>query len=222
MALRVVSSKALAFTFGAVAFIGVAACSDLKEGTDPSDVRSPLPSGSPSSPAPSSSLPISPEGGTTVTAPPSSTGPGPRGALPNGYCCTADTDCRARSCVAGMCADTCADEDGCLDTAGPFTCEGARGEKRCVPQGAVTCVPAASFARGTKKLGECCVATHDARAGLECEGGRCDAFGPTTNPYICGQACEKAADCPGAYMCIPGPYNFKICVPEATQQYTCK
>lgn len=202
---------------------GATACSGLKDGVDPDGVSSPA-GPAKSSPASSSSAPLprAPEGSTPVGSPPSTNGAGAHGALPNGYCCSASTECRGRTCTNGMCIDTCAEDDGCLDMAGPFTCQGRSGDRRCVPSPTVRCVAAADFRRGTKKLGECCTATHDARAGLECEGGRCEAFGPTSNPYICGQACEKASDCPGAYMCVPGPYDFKICVPESTESYSCK
>ena len=208
-----------------VAAAGLVACTSLREGSL-SDDPGPSPSasttnGSPT-PSPPPSLPISPEGGNAVTTPGPAFGAGPFGALPNGYCCADAKDCRSRRCESGMCIDTCGDDDGCLDTAGEFSCQGPPREKVCVPKGALTCVPAADFRRGDKKLGACCTATHDARAGLECEGGRCDAFGPPSNPYICGQACERPSDCPGAFACMPGPYGFRICIPESTETYTCK
>ena len=209
---------ALAF---ALAFAAVA-CSGLKEGAETDEASASLPGPTTSASTAAPGLPLAPDGGTTVTAPPSTTGAGPYGALPNGYCCSADTDCRNRTCTGGMCIDRCSDDDGCLDMAGPFTCQGGLHEKQCVPAATAKCVPATDFRRGTKKLGECCTATHDARAGLECEGGRCEAFGPSSNPYICGQACEKSSDCPGAFMCLRGPYDFKISVPESTDAYTCK
>ena len=187
-----------------VAAAGLVACTSLREGSVTDD-PAPSPSGATTtgSPAPSTapSLPISPEGGNAVAT------PGPT---------------FGRRCQSGMCIDTCGDDDGCLDTAGEFSCQGPPREKVCVPKGALTCVPAADFRRGDKKLGACCTATHDARAGLECEGGRCDAFGPPSNPYICGQACERPSDCPGAFACMPGPYGFRICIPESTETYTCK
>lgn len=194
------------------------ACSGLKDGqSDAADSgASTVPSSAPSSSSSAEAgTPIGPQPGVTPL------GPGFYGALPNGYCCTQNEDCRSRDCVDGaggrMCRERCTTADGCLDTAGPFTCKA----NRCEPEATTQCVPSGTFQRGTKKLGECCLATHDGRAGLECEGGRCDAFGADENPYICSQACKVAADCPGPFMCIPGPYDFKICVPEA-KTYTCK
>lgn len=121
-----------------------------------------------------------------------------------------------------MCADRCGDADGCLATAGSFTCEGASSDRACKPSAATRCIPGELFARGTRKLGDCCTATHDANAGLECEGGSCASFGKSGNPYICYQACTKAADCPGNYLCAPGAYDFKICVPESGESATCR
>lgn len=205
----------LAASLGAVT---VGACSGLKDGQVDTDGGSaPSTTGAPSSTASGgeAGTPIGPQPGTTPL------GPGFYGALPNGYCCTQDEDCRSRKCVDGiggrMCRDRCTTAESCLDAAGSFTCEA----NLCAPETGTTCVPANTFQRGTKKLGECCLATHDGRAGNECEGGRCDAFGADENPYICSQACKVPADCPGPYMCVPGPYDFKICVPEA-KTYTCK
>lgn len=204
---------------GLVGIVALGACSGLKDGEVDSDGgAAPSTSSAPTSsgPGPEAGTPIGPQPGTAPL------GPGFYGALPNGYCCTQDEDCRSRKCVDSlggrMCRDRCTSAEGCLDTAGPFTCDT---NDLCAPEAGTTCVPANTYQRGTKKLGECCLATHDGRAGNECEGGRCDAFGADENPYICSQACKSAADCPGPYMCIPGPYDFKICVPEA-KTYTCK
>lgn len=153
-------------------------------------------------------------------------GPGPFGALPSGYCCTKNEDCRYRDCatIGGMkmCTDPCDTNDGCNVLPG-YACVGATPQDsgRCEPTAAgAACVPAASFSRGAKKLGQCCTATHDATAGLECEGGQCGAFGDVSNPFICTNACAKPADCPGNYLCSPVTNTYSICVALAST-YTC-
>ncbi len=216
----------------ALAALGTA-CSNLKEGGDEPgapaavpDGAAPAPDGAPP-PAPTGSTPSPVDGSTPVGVGP--TGPGPFGALPNGYCCTDETQCRSRQCLDGpggkMCRDRCSTADGCLATAGAFTCEATGADPRerlCAPKAGTQCIPGAQFARGAKKLGDCCTATHDANAGLECEGGSCASFGAAGNPYICYQACSKPSDCPGPYMCAFGSYDFKICVPESGQSLTCR
>ena len=150
--------------------------------------------------------------------------PGPRGALPSGYCCTGDEQCRWRDCrdVAGArsCSDSCFDDDGCNATAG-MRCVGATGNTpgHCEPVAPGACLPAAQFHYGADKVGACCTATHDGRAGLDCEGGLCWAFGGLSNPYICIHVCTKAADCPADYLCSFAEH-FSVCVPLA-DPYTC-
>ncbi|HQY65320.1 MAG: hypothetical protein IPQ09_04625 [Myxococcales bacterium] len=212
--------------------LALAACSDLKEGGGDT-----LPDGGPTATG-EGGVPIAP------TAPPSGsgapddaatrpvgagpTGPGPFGALPNGYCCADASECRSRQCVDGpggrMCLDRCGDPSGCLATAGTFTCPSVGGgaDRLCAPSAATRCTPGNVYSRGTRKLGDCCTATHDANAGLECEGGMCSSFGKAGNRYICHQACSKPSDCPGNYMCALGPYDFKICVPESGESPTCR
>ncbi len=156
---------------------------------------------------------------TTGDASSTSFGPGRYGALPSGYCCTKNEECRYRTCSnfggVMMCSDPCDSIDGC-NTAPNLTCGSA--SKMCEPTGAGKCIAQSQWPLGTKKLGDCCVATHDGRAGQECEGNRCVAFGPTTNPYICTQACSKPSDCPGNFFCSIDAF----CVPSATDSYTCK
>ena len=154
------------------------------------------------------------------------TGPGPFGAMPTGYCCTKNEDCRFRNCatIGGvqMCSDPCDTNDGCNVKPG-YTCVGATPQDsgRCEPTAPGTaCIPAATFPRGGKKLGQCCTATHDANAGLECEGGQCGSFGDVSNPYICTNVCTKPADCPGNYLCSPVTNTYSICLALATT-YTC-
>lgn len=153
-------------------------------------------------------------------------GPGAFGALPSGYCCTKNDDCRYRNCATisgvAMCADPCETNDGCNIKPG-YTCVGANAQEtgRCEPTTpGAACIPASSFPLGTKKLGQCCTATHDANAGLECEGGHCGAFGDISNPYICTNVCSKPADCAGNYLCSPVSSAYSICVALAAT-YTC-
>jgi len=80
-------------------------------------------------------------------------------------------------------------------------------------------VPANQYVLGSKTLGQCCTATHDARAGLECIGGRCDGFGDVSNPFICTNCCSSPTDCPGNYQCL-NVGNYNVCAPLATT-YTC-
>ncbi len=202
------------------------ACSGLKEGTNDRDASTSgdLPSGDPGT---RPGIPgVEGPGSGDAQSPISSgaLGPGPFGALPNGYCCNTNEECRSRTCetTSGgtMCRDRCSSPDGCLAAAGTFTCEGGR-DGKCAPDPGTRCIASAQFVRGTKKLGDCCLATHDATAGLECEGGHCGSFGKAGNPYICYQVCSKASDCPGPYLCTPGPYNYKICIPESGESTTC-
>jgi hypothetical protein len=84
------------------------------------------------------------------------------------------------------------------------------------------CVPPSQYAHGTKGLGACCTATHDASAGNECLGGHCDSFGSVSNPYICVNVCDPAqpSDCPGNYQCLnTGTYGICAPVPDP---YTCQ
>ena len=151
-------------------------------------------------------------------------GTGAYGALPNGYCCATNDDCRHRNCVetggGKMCLDRCDAPTGCLRRAGGFTCQMTGGDGRCQPDMGTTCIPSGQFERGSKVLGDCCTATHDANAGLECQGGHCGAFGADSNPFICTQVCRSAVDCPGPYLCL-NTGDYKICAPQAST-YTCK
>jgi len=151
------------------------------------------------------------------------TGPGPYGALPSGYCCQSDLDCRYRSCVdingSKMCSDPCQSDDGCAGRISGLTCNQTSG--RCEPDSpTATCVDAATFPYGAKGLGACCIATHDGWAGFECQGNHCGAFGDLSNPYICTQVCYKPADCPGAFNCLSTGYGYGLCAPEAPT-YSC-
>lgn len=153
---------------------------------------------------------------------PGGTGPGPRGALPSGYCCTSASECRYRTCVdlggGKMCVDPCVDDDACTGPVTGLKCN--KTAKRCEPTPLTTaCRPSSTFRYGSRTLGKCCLATHNGWAGMECEGYHCISFGETTNPYICTHVCTKTTDCPGPYYCQPVE-GHSICWPSATT-YTC-
>jgi hypothetical protein len=157
------------------------------------------------------------------------TGPGPHGALPSGYCCSSDDECRYRNCAtingSKMCADVCSGPgtSGCDGDLAGFTCVGASAsaDGQCEPTSTTTaCVPASKFVHGTKKLGACCTALHTGKNGNECEGGHCASFGNINNPYICVNACASAADCPGNYTCSNTGSGYSICLMLA-DPYTC-
>jgi len=152
------------------------------------------------------------------------TGPGPWGALPTGYCCTSDEQCRFRACREfngiRMCVDDCSHLGGCQGHLAGFTCEGAPWGQ-CAPIAPdQACVPAHTFPGGPKELGACCTATRDGAAGLECEGGRCVAFGDQSNPFFCSRVCSKPADCPPPHTCSPVS-GHSICS-NLSESYTCR
>jgi hypothetical protein len=125
-----------------------------------------------------------------------------------------------------MCADACDSDLACQGIFSGFACADAGTFGQCMPTSPSTqCVPANQYTLGSKVLGQCCTATHDATAGLECLGGRCDGFGDATNPFICDQACNSAVDCPGPYDCLQVGDTYMECVPQAAEQsggtYTC-
>jgi hypothetical protein len=201
-------------------------CSSLKDpsdGTFPSDASTP-----PSDSGASSSGTATDSGreGTTSSGG-TATGPGPFGALPSGYCCSQDSECRFRRCLdiggAKRCADVCETEGGCNGGIAPMTCIGvtATDEGHCEPKAPDACVPAAQFVPGTKPIGACCAATNDLRSGLECAGGNCGASGDDTNPYVCTNVCGAEAVCPGTHQCLTLRTNMKICV-HLAKTYTCK
>jgi hypothetical protein len=149
------------------------------------------------------------------------TGPGPHGALPSGYCCTANAECRDRNCVdfggVRMCADECRAPEACQGRLSGLRCVIPDGGfyGRCEPaQAGTACVPASQFEYGPKKLGQCCDQTFDGRNGWQCEGNRCGQF--DNDPPMCTHTCDVPADCPGGYMCAPVADGYKICAPLST------
>lgn len=156
-------------------------------------------------------------------------GPGPEGALPTGYCCTSDEDCRNRYCVDlgggnKMCEDECdGSQSACQGLLSGFTCtwDDAMVYGFCEPTSPSTqCVPADQYQHGTKADGACCSATGNATSGQECLSGNCGAFGDQSNPYICNLACDATHTCPGTALCSNvGVYS--VCAPLANM-YTCQ
>jgi hypothetical protein len=156
-------------------------------------------------------------------------GAGPEGALPSGYCCTSNEDCRNRYCVDlgggnKMCEDECdGSQSACDGLLAGFTCtwDDAMVDGFCEPMSPTTqCVPADQYQHGTKPDGACCSATGNATSGQECLSGNCGAFGDQSNPYICNLACDATHTCPGTAQCANvGVYS--VCAPLANM-YTCQ
>lgn len=151
---------------------------------------------------------------------PDSRGPGAFGALPSGYCCAADSECRGRRCadVGGgnrMCLDTCYDDLGCRVPGSAFSCKplAPDGAKRCQPPAGLACVPRDRFVRGRGVTGSCCANVVDAQlAGAECASNMCSSF--ADGPYICTNHCAGPQDCPNAFTCFDVG-DKKICAPTA-------
>jgi hypothetical protein len=165
---------------------------------------------------------------TDATTPDSGrTGPngaGPFGALPSGYCCTSDDECRFRKCAdfggGKMCIDLCsASRPGVCRRPGlDFTCGAFAGGEYCQPPGGFTCLDPQLFVRGTQTTGACCTDTMDGRTGSECEANLCLAIG--TKPWFCTRQCDAGTDCPSNFQCYPVG-NRKECVPLDVN-YICK
>jgi hypothetical protein len=133
-------------------------------------------------------------------------GAGPLGALPTGYCCASDSDCRNRHCelVNGtkMCLDFCLSDETCMGVATGFHCAFTNaGYGFCEPTSPSTaCAPQALYRHGTKPLGACCQHLSDGRQGSECLSGVCSQVG-VENPYVCTQDCTMTGSCPIKYTC---------------------
>lgn len=161
-----------------------------------------------------------PKDAANDTTPDGPTGPGPYGALPSGYCCTSDDECRFRRCVetAGgrMCLDACsASRPGICRRPGlAFTCDGTT----CQPSAGFACLDASTFVRGTGTTGACCTDSSDGLAGHECEANLCLAVGD--QPWFCTRRCDGGADCPADYRCYPVG-DRQECIP-ASSTYTCR
>jgi hypothetical protein len=157
---------------------------------------------------------------------PATVGAGPLGALPTGFCCATDSECRNRHCqlVGGtkMCLDFCLKEDDCQGVVTGFHCAfTSEGYGYCEPTAAVTSCAAQSLHRhGLAPLGACCQQRSDGRMGSECLSGVCDRNG-NTNPFICTSDCGKSM-CPPTWTCGHAD-NFGLrfeCLPVANS-YAC-
>jgi len=156
---------------------------------------------------------------------PGTSGPGLYGALPSGYCCTDNSECRDRHCMetasGKMCLDDCREQGTCRRRDVIFLCDAKNlgDDGLCQPPLGFACIPSAQFRRGTRQVGECCAWTGDGNSGEECEGNKCVSISKNDqdNPFVCSHWCERTADCPSGTLC--SPYN--TCVP-ANMPYTCK
>jgi hypothetical protein len=223
------------FACAAVA-LGVASCSDFKTSGD--DHASGEGDGGGSAPGPG----ISADGGAKSPSTPTGTldgssngdvapghGPGVRGALPSGFCCNFDEECRERHCLdygngVKACADECSSSGFCNTKVVSLQCAvpdggiaGYPNRGYCKLTNPTSCVPQGNFKTGTRVLGNCCGWTPGVEMGWECEGALCTATGD--GPWICTHYCESTLDCSGPYTCeqIGG---YKMCVP-GNGNYTC-
>jgi hypothetical protein len=153
-------------------------------------------------------------------------GPGPLGALPTGFCCNTNEECRSRSCVSAgsgpkFCSDHCFGDDICNVWGGAFSCNTST--DYCQPINAVTysCIPAEQFQHGLKPIDSCC-ASGFPKAGQECLGGLCNSTGNGANPFYCTQGCNQATPCPGNHTCVAGFCWITQSFTDSTYIYTCK
>jgi len=156
-------------------------------------------------------------------------GAGDYGALPFGYCCTSDSECRDRHCVQvgsqKMCQDECGYPETCQGKGLPtgFTCNGTPSDRgQCVPPSGFTCLPANTFTLGTKPAMSCCTPTGNGTAGLECMGGHCEYYKESQDPNyeppeFCTNHCDVPADCGKGMKC---QLELGLCVP-ANETFTC-
>ena len=166
------------------------------------------------------------DGGTDASS--GATGPGPDGALPSGYCCTSDDECRYRHCVQGngtkFCSDTCVKTVDCQISDSTFTCEGAAAFSSgwCQPPASfTTCVPANRFTRGTRPLGACCTPENGPELGLDCQSAICAST--NDGPSVCSRVCKSSAECLATQECrqLIDNAQTKGCFPLPSS-YTCQ
>jgi hypothetical protein len=122
-------------------------------------------------------------------------GPGALGALPSGYCCTRNTECRNRRCESGACVDSCQRTSDCPRG---FTCDAL--DLCDPPADFLRCLDQSTFTPGSRPTGACCDGTGDPRGG-ECAGGSCINTGSSTGASYCTQGCDLDSDCPRNYGC---------------------
>jgi len=145
------------------------------------------------------------------------TGPGPEGALPAGYCCDGPQQCRSRQCMSGYCLDECSDNSECTAFGAAMTCDLSSGT--CMPGAGFSCLDPSGYHYGSKTQGACCQSGFP-QSGQECASGRCIAFGPDTNPFICTSACIQGVEpCPIGFQCTVE----RFCAPnDPNASYTCQ
>ena len=163
------------------------------------------------------------DGGATLDP---TKGPGPLGALPGGYCCTSDSECRQRHCrsVGGgqkMCMDECTPQTQAVcDRPGiDFRCVTytAEFDSACEPPPGFTCLDPQTFVRGTLPTGACCTDEGNGLNGHECESNLC--ISRSGGPLLCWRICQSETDCPDGYGCYEAYFN-KYCAPTSAS-YTC-
>lgn len=153
------------------------------------------------------------------------TGAGPLGALPTGFCCNANSDCRTRNCVSAgggpkVCLDDCSTDALCTAWSSAFHCD--QGSGFCAPVGASsTCLDPSGYHYGQKAIGACC-ASGFVKSGQECLGGLCEATGNDANPFYCTQACDASAPCPAPYECAAGFCWIPQTISDPSFMYTCQ
>lgn len=133
------------------------------------------------------------------------TGPGPLGALPAGFCCQSNGECRERNCMNDgpgpkFCVEDCLTDDDCNPSGNTrFFCD--PNLMRCRPKIALySCDDPSQWVYGTKATGACCDSAAP-RLGSDCEGGWCIHSGAAENAYYCTQGCLAEGDCPNGYTC---------------------
>jgi hypothetical protein len=152
------------------------------------------------------------------------TGPGPLGALPAGFCCNTNEECRSRSCTSTgggpkICSDDCREDGVCTAWGAAMRCDMT--SDRCVPSATpYTCLQASSYAYGGRPIGACC-AHGFYKAGQECLGGLCLSTGNSANPYYCTQGCNANTPCPGGYSCFIGFCWISQTIGDNNYVYSC-
>jgi len=153
----------------------------------------------------------------------SAVGPGPLGALPTGFCCSSNDDCRSRNC-AGLfdpvhyCTDECDHDSLCSAWGGDFKCD-VSGTGYCMAGSTpTTCLDPSLYHPGSKPIGACCQSGFD-KSGQECLGGLCNSTGPTANPFYCTQGCDRDTPCPAPYVCNSASF---CSLPDPNAAYTCQ
>ena len=205
-------------------FAGAVACADLKTASPAPDTDSSnadaAPGTSTNGATGSSGNTGTSSGNTALPRTPNGNNAAALGALPSGYCCNADSECRFGKCSNGMCLDHCYSAGICKRDDVTFTCDAVNhDEGSCQPPAGFQCLPANTYVQGNRPVGGCCTATGDGNAGSECEGNLCIAIGD--GPFVCTQRCKTSNDCPSDYQCYELDPGYKQCIP-GNPTYVCK